>query len=213
MGYFARQFIKPTGMIGKIVGLLMTNSNKQLNRWAIDLLEIQPSDHILEIGFGSGVAIAMVEGELKDGSITGIDHSKVMFNQASKNNREAIRKGKVKLMLSSVEELPDFQHTFDKILTVNTILFWQDPIVRLKELRKQLKPGGKIAIALQHRAIKKEITENQKLEEVVHKYALQITRWLKEAGYKQVCFETKNIKPLPAVCILGVNGNNHRVTK
>ena len=47
------QFSNPHGLLGRLAGTIMAHrpSNQERNRWTVDLLEIQPDDHVLEIGF------------------------------------------------------------------------------------------------------------------------------------------------------------------
>lgn len=49
---------KPTGTIGRIVGFLMDIYNREDNHWTVSLLEIGETSKILEIVFGTGLAIA-----------------------------------------------------------------------------------------------------------------------------------------------------------
>ncbi|GAB7386269.1 hypothetical protein BSNK01_01040 [Bacillaceae bacterium] len=91
-------------------------ANKELNQWTISLLNVQPNDRILEVGFGPGIAIQEISGMIEDGSIVGIDPSQTMLSQAQKRNAFAIRQGKVRLYLSSVENLPAFDYLAPKML-------------------------------------------------------------------------------------------------
>jgi fibrillarin-like rRNA methylase len=50
------------------------------NEWGISLLNIQPSGHVLEIGFGPGVAIQKMCDLVTDGIIYGIDHDEAGFD-------------------------------------------------------------------------------------------------------------------------------------
>ena len=54
-----RQFGRPTGFVGRLVGLVMATrvSNRERNRRTTELVEIQPGDRVLEIGYGRGLAI------------------------------------------------------------------------------------------------------------------------------------------------------------
>jgi hypothetical protein len=56
---FRSQFGNPHGLGGRIAGWIMATrpSNKERSAWAIDLLDPQPDDAVLEIGYGPGVAI------------------------------------------------------------------------------------------------------------------------------------------------------------
>jgi ubiquinone/menaquinone biosynthesis C-methylase UbiE len=60
-------------------------SNRQRNRWVVSLLGVQPTDQVLEIGFGPGVAVAAL-ARAGAGHVYGIDHSAVMLRQASRRN-------------------------------------------------------------------------------------------------------------------------------
>lgn len=55
----AEQFCQPTGFLGQVVGFLFRMNREGID-WTISLLEIQPADHVLEIGFGSGHGIESV---------------------------------------------------------------------------------------------------------------------------------------------------------
>src|SRR5262249_27870738 len=147
------QFSRPSGFWGNIVGFILAHrpSNLERNKWAISLLNLQPSDRVLEIGFGPGVAIQKMSEIVTDGLICGIDHSEVMFRQASSRNQRAISAGIVRLAQTSVSQLPTFDGPFDKILDVNGFQFWDNKVEVLKRLRELLSPGGIIALVHQPR--------------------------------------------------------------
>ena len=54
------------------------DSNRSRNRWVVSQLDVQPTDRILEIGFGPGVAVGELARRATNGRIYGIDHSEVM---------------------------------------------------------------------------------------------------------------------------------------
>ena len=51
------------------------SSNIKRNRWAVELLDIQPTDRVIEFGCGPGVAIAALAGRADRGLVVGVDHS------------------------------------------------------------------------------------------------------------------------------------------
>ena len=110
-----------------------------------------PHDHVLEIGFGPGLAIRELARRATDGFVLGIDHSEVMVRQATARNRAAVEQGRVDLRLGSALDLRDFNELFDKALAVNNFGMWPEPAARLTELRKALRPGGRVAIVSQPR--------------------------------------------------------------
>ncbi len=194
---FRAQFGHPKGFWGSVVGMIMAYSNRERNRWAISLLDIQRDDRVLEIGFGPGWAIEQISKIAVDGFVAGIDHSEVMMRQAQKRNAKAIREGRINLQLGSVSNLPEFEEPFDKIFSINSIQFWPEPVENLKGLWQLLKPGGLIAIALQPR-------NPGATDEDAKEAGKQIVAYLERAGFSQVGLETKKMKPVSAVCALGI---------
>lgn len=140
-------------MAGRLVGweMALRPSNRKRNAWAVSMLDVQPTDRVLEIGFGPGMATRALARRAGDGLVIGIDHSEAMRAQAARRNARAIRAGLVSLIVASVEDLPDFDGPFDKILAVNNMGMWPQPGCRLKELGGLLRPGGLIAIVSQPR--------------------------------------------------------------
>src|SRR6204780_2069655 len=133
----------PRGAAGRVTAWEMARrpSNRQRNRWVVSLLDVQPADRVLEIGFGPGLAIAEL-ARAGAGHVYGIDHSEVMLRQASKRNAAGIRAGRVTLLNASADQLPPaLGGPFDVILAVNSLGFWPAPGERLTELRQRLRTG------------------------------------------------------------------------
>ena len=193
------RFGRPTGLGGRAAGLLMArrSSNRRRNAWAVSLLDVRPDDRVLEIGFGPGLAIRELGRLAPEGYVCGIDHSELMLRRAKRLNAEGLRRGTVDLRLASVEDLPAFDEPFDKILTVNAMVFWREPVARLEELRRLLRSGGLIAVAHQPRGPgagdETSAAKGRKMEAA-----------LAQAGFSDVRLETMALKPA-VVCVLGVN--------
>lgn len=145
------QFALPHGIGGWLAGWLMTRTNQQMYRWAVDLLAVQPEDHLLEIGFGTGSIVAMLIQAAHRGLVAGVDPSELMLQQAIRRNRAAQRSGRVDLRLGTASSLPFAAHSFDKICAVNSFQLWQSPQTDLQEVRRVLKPGGLLLIGLRIR--------------------------------------------------------------
>lgn len=194
------QFGRPSGFGGQIAGFILAHrlSNLERNEWAILLLNLQPSDRVLEIGFGPGVAIQKMSEIVTDGVIWGIDHSEVMLRQASKRNQRAISAGRVRLVLGPVSQLPRFDGPLDKILDVNSFQFWDNKIDMLKRLKEQLRAGGLIALVHQPRNL-------GATEEDATKAGVKLAGRLEAAGFKDIRVERKIMKPVSTVCALGRN--------
>jgi ubiquinone/menaquinone biosynthesis C-methylase UbiE len=169
-------------------------SNRQRNGWAVSLLDVQPADQVLEIGFGPGLAVAALV-RAGAGHVYGIDHTDVMLRQASRRNAAAIQAGRVTLVNAPVDQLPAaLEGPFDAILAVNSLGFWPAPAERLAELRRRLAPGGRIAIASQPRCPGATAGTSRNAAE-------EIGNLLRSAGFTQMTTETLPLSP-PVICVL-----------
>src|SRR5271157_3761800 len=141
------QFGEPRGVLGRVAGYIMANrpSNIERNDWALSLLEIGAADRILEIGFGPGIAAGKAAAQAAE--VVGIDRSALMVQQAARRSKELVERGKLKLLLGSVDTLDADLRSFDNIYSVNVVQFWKEPVLVFKKLRSLLKPGGVIVTA------------------------------------------------------------------
>lgn len=75
--------------------------------WAVETLAMDPSDHILEIGCGVGVAVTLVCEKLECGKVMALDRSEAMIARARKRNQQAISSGKA-IFQAAALHLADF---------------------------------------------------------------------------------------------------------
>lgn len=141
-----RAFGRPRGVLGRLGGAIMARTNRKVAAWAIDLLEVQPGDSVLEVGFGPGVAIQLLANAVSSGHVVGVDSSEEMVEQAMARNARAIESGRVDLRRGSVEKLPFEDESFDKVLSINSMQVWPDAVAGLREIRRVMKAGGRIAL-------------------------------------------------------------------
>jgi ubiquinone/menaquinone biosynthesis C-methylase UbiE len=182
--------------LGRLVGVILARKNRGRNAWAISLLDLQPNDRVLEIGFGPGQAIEEVAKLTPEGFVAGIDISEVMVEQARKRNAAAIRAGRVLLRQGNEAPLPFDDANFHKAFSVNSMPFWSNPNAGLQEVRRLLRPGGRVVIIIQPMWAKTD----EEVRTVGEKLELQ----LKQAGFKQVRLETRPMKPISAVSGTGI---------
>lgn len=194
------QFKNPHGALGQLAGFIMANrpSNVVRNHWTLELLELQPSDRLLELGYGPGIAIEKAAEVITEGLIVGVDHSETMYDQASRRNAAAIQRGLVKLYALPVEELPAFDKPFDKICSANVVQFWPDPPLQFKKLRTLLAPGGVIASTYMPRH------KNANRADALGK-AENIVSDMRQAGFTNIQVKEKAFAPVPAISVIAQN--------
>jgi SAM-dependent methyltransferase len=140
------QLRHPSGAIGSFVGWFMAIANDEPNRLAIDALELQPTDRVLELGFGPGWGLRTIAARVPDGQIFGVDQSDAMLRQATSMNQAAISEGRVGLLKGPFRPLPWVDSTFNKVLLVNVAYFFDSDRQDMTEVYRVLKLGGRIVI-------------------------------------------------------------------
>ena len=140
------QFRCPRGRFGWIAGKIMEWGNAAMNALAVEALEVQPDDQVLEIGFGPGAALAEIARLAPRGFAAGIDPSEAMISQASRKLRNGIAAERVELKLGTASSIPYEDGRFDRVLTVNTIYFWDQTDSALREIRRVMQRGGRFVL-------------------------------------------------------------------
>lgn len=191
------QFRHPRGWRGWLVGYFMAFNNKQRSLWVLSLLELGRGDHVLEIGFGSGLDIQRVAICVPEGFVAGIDHSKSMLQLAASKNRVAIGAGHVSLSQGSATDLPYGSVSFDVVFAINVAQFWDQPIKVAGEIRRVLKPGGRVALAVQPR-------NKGATDATAHEIGEKLRAVLAEAGFAFSRIERKPLGRVPVICVLAV---------
>jgi len=68
--FIASQLKQPSGAFGWfLAGRLLNKFNARINQLSVELLALQPSDRVLEIGFGGGEMLGMMADQIDNGKI------------------------------------------------------------------------------------------------------------------------------------------------
>lgn len=112
----------------------------------VESMKIRPTDRVLEIGCGHGVAATLICEKLKSGTYLAIDRSKKMVDMATKRNQRFVNVGLAKFMQSEFESLDLGDKKFDKVLAMRVRLFHEQPEQAIKLARRWLSPKGKLFV-------------------------------------------------------------------
>lgn len=144
--FIAEQARNARGLLGRLIAFIMARETWAQNLRAIDALEVQPTDHVLDVGSGPGRALSVLAAKASRGRAVGADPSELMAEIAVDRNRKLVRVGRVDVAVAGVEALPFPDASFDKVLCVHVIYFWLDLDRGLREIRRVLKPGGRLVL-------------------------------------------------------------------
>lgn len=126
----------PKGDYGVEIGNRMQVSNANIIRRSFASADIQQGENILEIGPGNGAHL--MEIGFPEISFTGVDMSADMVDEC----RNLDLPSSFHFEQTDGKRFAFFDASFDKVITVNTLYFWENPKEFAVEIHRVLKPGG-----------------------------------------------------------------------
>lgn len=109
---------------------------------AIDRMNIQPGQKILDVGIGTGLSLDLYPRHCK---VVGIDISEGMLGKAS-SRIEQYDYQFASLAVADALHLPFADSSFDHVFVTHVITVVSDPVRLIEEMRRVCKVGGKIVI-------------------------------------------------------------------
>lgn len=147
----------PSGEEGKAMGHRMNERNRSMIIETVVALELQSSDKILELGMGNAGHLKLLHQQASDLHYTGLEVSLTMLREAEHQKRELSLPEHTQFGLYNGEDILFPAASFDKVLSINTIYFWDQPIVLLQEIRRVLSPNRVIAITFAHKSFMSQL--------------------------------------------------------
>lgn len=144
--FIARHGGHPKGLLGSLIAKIMADETAPENQFALDLLDLQPGDHFLDVGTGHGATLLKAAERTPDGFAAGVDPARVMVRHATRRLKPFIRTGRARVEKANASSIPFPDSTFDKLLTVHTIYFMDDLAPPLGEIYRVARPGGRFVI-------------------------------------------------------------------
>lgn len=111
--------------------------------WAVEVLDPQPNDQVLEIGCGSGVAAGLICDRLERGRLLAIDRSEAGVDRTRRRNAHHIDAGRLSVRHIDLATLRVPVKRLDRVFAFNVNLFWvRDCHNEVGLLHERLSPGG-----------------------------------------------------------------------
>jgi len=165
------------------------------------VLNLQPEDDFLEIGFGSGIFIKSYASHVR--SIAGLDHSEDMVKLATKYNRELVEAGTAEFQHGEASQLPWEDERFSAVATIATFVLLPKPLESLKEIHRVLRPGGRLVISVEWNA-----EDGVDYTRYIKKYGIrvytgkEIQAMFQEAGLSESCITYSKGFRMPKLMIV-----------
>ena len=111
----------------------------------LDAAAIEPTAHVLDVGCGNGLTTREAARLASAGSVTGVDLSTRMLDQA---RRRAAAEGlaNVSFVQADVQVADLGEARYDRVISRNGVMFFGDPVAAFANLARALKPGGRMVL-------------------------------------------------------------------
>jgi ubiquinone/menaquinone biosynthesis C-methylase UbiE len=192
-------------MLGRALFGWMTTKTIAHAHWTANLMDVQPDDDVLEVGFGNGANIALLAERASNGQVAGAEISKTAVEMASRRNARAISEGRVTLHEAAGGALPFDDDAFDKACTVATMYVIADPSAVFKEMHRVLRPGGLAAVTFPVREKFMRFRPARTDGFYLHELA-DLEAAFRDTGFIQTRTERNDEVRFGAHCILGHKG-------
>ncbi|MEV0153827.1 methyltransferase domain-containing protein [Micromonospora sp. NPDC050686] len=145
-------FGHPRGLPGRIGGAIMARGNAEQEREAIERLAPSAGHHLLVVGHGPGVGLALAADRVgPTGQVIGVDPSATMRQLAAERCTAAVAAGVVDIRDGSAEHTGCADQSIDAVVSVNNVMLW-DRQAGLAEAYRVLRPHGQLTITV-HRHV------------------------------------------------------------
>ncbi|MGC2280378.1 MAG: class I SAM-dependent methyltransferase [Candidatus Acidiferrales bacterium] len=128
-------------------GESMEHEHWPITKPAIGLMQIDPTDNILDVGCGAGWLSRILAQRVPQGRVVGMDISDEMIRHA----REAsVASENLVFVVGGVDEIPWEANFFSRVISVESSYYWPDPAKGLREINRVLAEGGSVWILINY---------------------------------------------------------------
>ena len=111
-------------------------------RETLKRLDLAATNRVLDVGCGSGALLRALRNHYPHAGLAGANLSTEMLAIARKKLPPSVG-----LLAARAGNLPVRTGAFDLVVSTSAFHYWRDPIECLGEIRRALKPGGKLVIS------------------------------------------------------------------
>jgi trans-aconitate methyltransferase len=113
--------------------------------WAVDVMDVQPDDNILEIGCGPGYAAELICERLETGKLFAIDRSESGVDRTKRRCARFLEAGRLTVRQIDLATLRVPVKRLTKVFAFNVNLFWvRDCADEVALLHERVLPGGAV---------------------------------------------------------------------
>jgi SAM-dependent methyltransferase len=120
-------------------GAGMEKGHRPVGEQAIKLMAIPLAARVLDVGCGSGWATRLMAEQASEGAVVGIDIADEMIQVARDSSPLTAN---IEFRVASAEQLPFADAAFTHAFSMESLYYYADMLLALKEIKRVLAPGG-----------------------------------------------------------------------
>lgn len=105
----------------------------------LELMRIEPTDNLLDVGCGAGWLVRRLAARVPEGRVVGMDVSDEMVRHA---RQKCVEVENAVFVVGGVDEIPWQEEFFTKVISVESVYYWPDPQRGLREIFRVLRGDG-----------------------------------------------------------------------
>lgn len=129
--------------------LAATDLGRSYKTRMLDELDVRPGQTVLDLGCGPGTDLGtLAEAVTATGTVIGIDHDQTVVDAASERTakQHTAKQHTVTVQLGDIHDLPLTDRSTDRARTDRVLQHVTDPVRALHEIRRVLRPGGRLVM-------------------------------------------------------------------
>ena len=134
-----RAFGRPRGFLGRIGAAVMVFGNAATERRVVEVARLTSGETVLVVGPGPGIGLAAAAE--RAGAVIGVDPSAEMLGLCRARCPQAT------LRPGTAARTGQDSESVDVVLSVNNVQLWEDRAAGFAELRRVLRPGGRLVLS------------------------------------------------------------------
>ena len=129
--------------------------------------------------------------ELLHRLLTARDVARRNNTEASERNKQLVAAGKLQIYCHDASHTSFAANSFDAVVTINTVYFWQQPAVQIAELKRILRPDAVLLIGFRPRSEMQPLSFTQ---EVFQLYEPEdVIQLLESNGFRKLKHEARPV--------------------
>lgn len=124
----------------------MEDDHRDIVLQMLDRAGLRPEQHVLDLGCGTGWTVRLLARFLARGRAYGVDVSPAMIERARAEPNPA----NLAFSVAPAQALPYADASLDCVVSMESIYYWSELDAGLRELRRVLRPGGRLLAAMEY---------------------------------------------------------------